>query len=172
MKNLIFFLFIILSNLSFSQVAKKYGITKDELTDFVVIEIPGKTKDEIYKKTVDWISKNFKNSKEVIQSQIAPDFIRFEGYSENFNGSSNALYVIEISFKDGKYKFDPTSFTIINGINKYDFFSNYKSFFKSDGSVKDRLLVTVNGVIDLFNGLNESLEKYVMDNQSPKKDDW
>lgn len=159
----------LISFFSFSQETE-FKTSQDYITDYLVTPCDSTTKEEIYKKTIAWISVNFKNSKEVIQSQIENEMIRIEGFTENFNGTSNALYTIEISFKDGKYKFDPLSFTIINGLNTFDYFTTYSSYFKKNGDVKERLKVTVNGVNDLFNGLNHNLKNYIIGKS--KKDDW
>lgn len=69
----------------------------------------------------------FKNTDAVIQAKVDNELLRVEGYSEKFNGVSDASFMIEISFRDGKYKFDPMEFTIINGINKFDLFSTCTS---------------------------------------------
>ncbi len=140
MKKIIYTLLMTASftNLCFSQDSL-FKVTGEGITDYIVTTCETKTQSEIYKKTIEWISFTFKNSNEVIQSQIENDMIRIEGFTESFNGTSNAKYIIEISFKEGKYKFDPIKFTIINGINKYDFFLTFSSYYKSDGTVKERL---------------------------------
>lgn len=172
MKSIISLLLLILSISGFSQDSL-FKITKEGITDYIVTTCETKPQSEIYKKTIEWISLTFKNSKEVIQSQIENDMIRIEGFTESFNGTSNATYLIEISFKEGKYKFDPVKFTIINGINKFDFFSTFSSYFKSDGTVKERLKDTVSGVENLINSLNTKLEQYILGIKSEtKKNDW
>lgn len=172
MKTTILLLPLILSISGFSQDSV-FKVTNEAITDYIVTSCETKTQNEMYKKTIEWISLTFKNSKEVIQSQIENDMIRIEGFTESFNGTSNATYLIEISFKEGKYKFDPVKFAIINGINKFDFFSTFSSYFKSDGSVKERLKDTVSGVENLINGLNIKLKEYILGIKSEtKKNDW
>jgi hypothetical protein len=172
MKNIILLLSLILSISGFSQDTS-FKVSKDGITDYIVTSCETKTQIEIYKKTIEWISLNFNNSKEVTQSQIENEMIRIEGFTESFNGTSNATYLIEISFKEGKYKFDPVKFTIINGINKFDFFSTFTSYFKSDGSVKERLKDTVTGVENLINSLNIKLKDHILGIKSETiKNDW
>lgn len=172
MKSIISLLLLILSISGFSQDSL-FTVTKEGITDYIVTTCETKTQSDIYKKTIEWISLTFKNSKEVIQSQIENDMIRIEGFTESFNGTSNASYLIEISFKEGKYKFNPVKFTIINGINKFDFFSTFSSYFKSDGTVKERLKVTVSGVENLINSLNTKLKQYILGIKSEtEKNDW
>jgi hypothetical protein len=168
MKSIILISLMTMSISGFSQDVS-FKVTSESITDFLITPCENKTQIEIYKKTIEWISITFKNSKQVIQSQIENDMIRIEGFTESFNGGpSSAVYLIEISFKEGKYKFDPLEFTIINGVNKFKFFPNFATYFKSDGSVKERLKDTVSGVEDTFNVLNLSLKEYIME----KKSDW
>lgn len=174
MKKIIYTLLMTASftNLCFSQDSL-FKVTGEGITDYIVTTCETKTQSEIYKKTIEWISFTFKNSNEVIQSQIENDMIRIEGFTESFNGTSNANYLIEISFKEGKYKFDPIKFTIINGINKYDFFLTFSSYYKSDGTVKERLKDTVSGVENLINSLNTKLKQHILGIKSEtKKNDW
>lgn len=172
MKSIILFLLLILTISGFSQ-DPIFKISKDGITDYIITPCETKTQSELFKKTIEWVSLTFKNSKEVIQSQIENDMIRIEGFAESFNGTSNATYLIEISFKEGKYKFDPVKFTIINGINKFDFFSTFSSYFKSDGNVKERLKDTISGVENVINSLNINLKEYILEIKSEiKKNDW
>jgi hypothetical protein len=170
MKKIIFLLILCVTNLSYSQETQ-FKITKDNFTDYVIIPCDGKIQSDLYKKTLDWIAKTYKNPKEVIKSQVENDFIRIEGFETGFNGSSNCNYMIEIYFKDGKIKFDPLSFTIINGINKFDLFSTYKSYFGNDGSVKSRLKPTIEGSENTFNSLIKSLNDFIITGNS-KNNDW
>ena len=91
----------------------EFKFSKEGFTDFVVTEVPGKTQSELYKKAIDWVAVTYKNPKEVIKAQIENDYIRITGVSDNlllFNAMGkkyySADYTIEISFKDGKYKFE------------------------------------------------------------------
>jgi hypothetical protein len=74
------------------------------MTDFIVTPVEGKNATEIYKKAIEWIKVTFKNPDKVILSTIENEFIRFEGVSDIIR--SKKKYQIEISIKDGEYKFD------------------------------------------------------------------
>lgn len=154
---------------SYSQDTK-FTITNEGITDYLVTNSDSKTQKEIYTKTMQWVALTFKNTDAVIQSNIENELVRIEGYSKKFNGVSDAEYLIEISFKEGKYKFDPLGFTIINGINKFDLFATYKTFFKKDGSVKNRVKVSIEGAENLLNGLNIDLKNNVMGDKKDKND--
>ena len=171
MKSIILLLLLVVSISGFSQDSI-FKVSKEGITDYIVTSCETKTQSEMYKKTIEWISLTFKNSKEVIQSQVENEMIRIEGFTESFNGYLDAMYLIEISFKEGKYKFDPIKFTMTKDMNKFDFFSTYPSYFKSDGSVKERLKITVSAVENLVNGLNIRLKEYILGIKSETKNDW
>jgi hypothetical protein len=57
----------------------EFKFAKEGFTDYVVGTVEGKTAQELYKKTLDWVSVTYKNPKEVIKAQIENDYIRIEG---------------------------------------------------------------------------------------------
>lgn len=69
MKKTILFFALLSSTIAFSQnvLPTKYEISKDGFTDFVVAEVTGKSKEEIYTKVLEWINKTYKNPKEVLK---------------------------------------------------------------------------------------------------------
>ena len=91
-----------------------FTITKAEgLRPFIIVKTENKTKEELYKKTIEWINKNYNKPSEVIKAQVENDYIRFQGVSKDKYCWTNMMsfcndirYEIEISFKDGKYKFE------------------------------------------------------------------
>lgn len=159
-----------ISIFSYSQETK-FTITNEAITDYLVTNCDTKTQNEIYAKTLQWIALTFKNTDAVIQAKVENELLRIEGYTEKFNGVSDASFMIEISFREGKYKFDPLEFTIINGINKFDLFSTHKTYFKNDGSVKSRVKETIEGAENIINGLNIDLKNHIM-GVKKDKDDW
>ncbi|MFA9290095.1 MAG: DUF4468 domain-containing protein [Solirubrobacteraceae bacterium] len=166
----------------------EFKFTKDGFTDFVVINVDGKTPSELYKKTIDWISFSYKNPKEVIKAQIENDYIRFEGFKPNtlcpkLLGMSYCLdvkYQIEVSFKEGKYKFDVTKLESYNKpsenrIGGYIEFplNNPTGFFKPNREVRPSFKSYPENLESTFNDLNKSLESFLKsDNIPTKKDDW
>ena len=171
MKKTLLMLLISVSFYSNAQGSEFTFNSKNGMTDYLVSECKGKTQSELYITTNEWIVKSFKNSNEVIQGQTEKEFIRIEGFTKNFNGAHDATYVVEISFKDGKYKFDPKSFIMTYGTNVFNLFETYPSYFKSDGSTKDRVKVTIDGATNLMNDLNKELKSFISDNEVIK-DTW
>ena len=164
-----------------------------ELRDFIVTPIEGKTAPEIYKKVIEWIKVTYKNPDKVILSTIENEYIRFEGFSETLN-SYNAMgqhyeptkYEIEITVKDGKYKFDLvnmqslTSRSSLSAGGWYDvkIFKTKMTkeelekpyVFKKDGTLKSSFKYT-NDIPTFFNNLNKSLFESIFSTVK-KTDGW
>jgi hypothetical protein len=163
-KSLIIILLLFINYLSNAQETS-FKFSKEGFTDFVVINIDGKTAPFLYKKTIDWVSLTYVNFKEVLKAQIENDYIRIEGINEG------CLYQIEISFKDGKYKFDLISYLHIAGrTNLLDM----NIWFDNNGNIKNQRLEKIIAKHELFlNGLNNSLANHIKNETSPsKKNDW
>lgn len=174
MKKLI--LFILITTLGYAQETK-FTFKKEGLTDYVVTEVPG-TQNEIYSKAINWIKENYKNPEEVIKMSIENEKVRFQGLKSNFNcmkamGStmcSDAIYTIEVSFKDGKYKFDAVELVITSGGKSFTPDLNDLSiYYKKNGELPKSSESVPASYENLFNDLNESLKQYV---SGTKKSDW
>lgn len=166
----------------------EFKLSKEGFTDYVVTEIPGKTQSDLYKKVMDWVSVTYKNPKEVIKAQIENDYIRIQGASSvlvvfNILGSKtyyDSRYQIEISLKDGKYKFDVIEIEFYTTPSKYgvggwsaltltpgDYLYNKKGEIRSNYKYFPELIPTY------FNQLNKELESFLKSDSIPsKKSDW
>jgi hypothetical protein len=193
MKKILFIL------LSFSSVATaqdaKFTFNSDRgMTDFVVANVEGKTAPEIYKKAIEWIKITYKNPDKVILSTIENEYIRFEGSSSSFYSINLGImgksyqqtkYQIEISVKDGRFKFDiigmenytsPSQYSnggwTENGLFNGNLTKEYleKSIYKKDGTLRSAWKY-INDVPEYFNDLIKSLIDYVMVSQK-KSDGW
>lgn len=183
MKKIILVLVLIVSQLSFGQ-EKEFTFTKDGFTDFVVTDCSGKTQAELYKKCMDWISVTYKNPKEVLKAQIENDYIRFEGSKDGLictNGFGvkscyNTKYQIEVSFKEGKYKFDIIDMKFYLGAQYgwIDFpLNGVKSYYDKNGIIKKMNKHYPEMIPPYFNDLNKSLNDFIVSNEIPsKKSDW
>lgn len=163
------------------------------MTDFVVTQVEGKTSAEIYKKAIEWIKVTYKNPDKVILSTIENEYIRFEGssntiYSITVLGAKTyypTKYEIEITIKDGKYKFDliamenllPANQYSIGGWNANPMFNSNlkkeileKAFYKKDGTLRSTQKDNIIGVPVYFNSLNKSLLESMT--ATVKKDDF
>jgi hypothetical protein len=167
---------------------KEFTISKAQgLTDFIVVTCEGKTKEELYKKAIEWINKNYNKPSEVIKAQVENDYIRFQGISAEeiycsnniVKVCSNIKYDIEISFKDGKYKFAVLGLENngkdLRGIPHWSElnFINSWTHFKKDGEVRKMYQDAINNISGYFNNLSKSLYDYVYNlNETAKKDNW
>ena len=192
MKKTILGLLMLVSFYSNAQETE-FTFTADKgMTDFIVTPAEGKTAPEIYKKAIDWIKVTFKNPDKVILSTIENEYVRFEGssetlYSYNSMGQHyfNTKYEIEISIKDGKYKFDLISMQILSDSNSIGaagwqdvkLFTSViskedleKGYFKKDGTLRS-VCKFANEVPTYFNNLNKSLSESIVSTVK-KSDSW
>ena len=165
-----------------------FTITKAEgLSPFIIVKTENKTKEELYKKTIEWINKNYNEPSEVIKAQVENDYIRFQGVSKDKYCWTNMMsfcndirYEIEISFKDGKYKFEVLNLehyhvTGASGIRswyKVDYKDSW-THFKKDGEVRKMYVDNIVQITSFFNGLSKNLYDYIYNqNETAKSNDW
>ena len=184
MKKIILGLLIVMSFYSNAQETEFTFTAEKGMTDFIVTPIESKTAPEIYKKVIEWIKVTYKNPNEVILSTIENEYLRFEGISDI--SKSKSKYQIEISIKDGKYKFDLISLQVYVGPNQMSIpvgWSNYyvnfntnstresrENMYKSDGSYKSWSKNTPE-IPQFFNELNKSLSESIVSTVK-KTDGW
>lgn len=184
MKNIVLLLVLSVTSFAFSQDTD-FKFTKDGLTDFVITPVNGKLKSDLYRKTLDWVSLTFKEPGEVIKATIENEYVRIEGFSKDLicysymgKRCGDTKYDIEISFKDGKYKFDVLSISEFNNMSKSIMWTNFEinntaSYFDKKGEVKSSYKFIVNMVPEHFNNLNLTLKDFLTnDAVASKKTDW
>lgn len=81
MKKIVLLLLFISGIMTAQESEFTFDSTKG-MTDFVVINVEGKTAPEIYKKVIEWIKITYKNPDKVILSTIDNEYVRFEGASD------------------------------------------------------------------------------------------
>ncbi|MCG8808478.1 DUF4468 domain-containing protein [Tenacibaculum finnmarkense] len=182
MKKIICLLTTLITISTFSQ-KKEFKFNKEGFTDYVVTQCEGRTESELYKKALDWVSVTYKNPKEVIKAQIENDYIKIEGSSNDlacFNiyghkGCNTSKYTIEISFKDGKYKFDVLGnirFLYSEGSWGSIRLDKTSKYYKKKGEIKRRYKYFPE-IANYFNKLNSELKSFLMSENIPsKKSDW
>lgn len=192
MKKLIFMV-VFISQFGFGQETEFTFDYQKGMTDYIVGTVENKTADEIYKKVIDWIKVTYKNPDKVILSTIDKEYVRFEGMSSSFYSIhapiigkmyQDTKYQIEISVKDGKYKFDiigmenylaPSQYNS-GGWNSNGLFNanltpdQLKGVYKKDGKLR-ATFKHIQDVPSYFNNLNKTLLEYISA-ESPAKGDW
>lgn len=182
----IFYIGLLISGICIGQETE-FKFTKDGFTDYVVVECKDKMANEIYKKTLDWVSKTYNNPKEVIKAQIEYDYIRIEGVSDNLSCINvlgkichDTKYQIEIHFKDGKYKFDIVEIQAYYAPSQYsaggwftEDFTKMDVYFNKKGEIRGRYKFYPETLPVYFNDLNKSLKEYILSDEiTSKKSDW
>lgn len=171
-------LFTLLTYLStYSQ--EKFNFDNNGLNDYLVLNFKNKTKSELYSKTINWIKETFKKPNEVINSKIENEKIFIEGISPSTlrigGGSSmNAKYRIEIAFKEGKLKFNPTRleyYTKEYGWNEIYINENAKRYYKKNGKVRGLYSNLITDIPNVFNNLSKDLENYI-NGKKKTEEDW
>lgn len=187
-------LFLFLTGIMSAQETEFTFDNSKGMTDFIVVNIESKSATEIYKKVIEWIKVTYKNPDKVILSTIENEYVRFEGSSSAvypvnvpLMGKSyqDTKYQIEISIKDGKYKFD------LIGMENYISPSQYsrggwtpntlfdknvdkeyleKFIYKKDGTLKSYYRYIMETPV-YFNDLNKSLVESITA-AVKKNDSW
>lgn len=157
----------------------EFKFAKDGLTDFVVTTYDGAAANT-YKYAQAWVKENAKKGYTIVSS-VENEKMTIQGNKENFlcskAGGTNVCtlgtFTIEISFKDGKYKFDavglsekPNNSSNVTVHNLNDF----SEYYDKDGSLKkykDDVPVAYEG---LFNGLNKDLVTFM--DKKKKAENW
>ena len=187
MKKILIILLVTVSYFSNAQESEFTFTHEKGMTDYIVTPVEGKTASETYKKTIEWIKLTYKNPEKVVLSTIDNEFIRFEGTSEKLYsyGGMGQMYVptkyqIEISIKDGKYKFDLVGIQeLVSGnwreiivfnskMSKEDLEKAY--VFKKDGTLRSSFKFA-NEVPTYFNELNTSLSESITSTVK-QKNEW
>jgi hypothetical protein len=181
------FVNILICSFSFGQNIE-FTMSKEGFTDYVVTQCEGKSQSEIYKKTLDWLNVTYKNPKEVLKANLENDYVRFEGSSPSLVCLSslgmktcyNTKYQIEVSFKEGKYKFDIIEIQYYVNSSQYSpgGWSQFpmvgmEYYYNKKGEIKSTFKNFPEFIPPYFNDLNKSLHDFVMSNEIPsKKQDW
>ena len=193
MKKILMLMLFISGVLNAQETEFTFDSTKG-MTDFIVVNVEGKTAPEIYKKVIEWIKLTYKNPDKVILSTIDNEYVRFEGASGSFYSINIPLmgksyqetkYQIEISVKEGKYKFDiigmenylaPSQYSRGGWSNNVLFNGNLdkeyleKTIYKKDGTLRSTWK-NINDVPLYFNDLNKSLLESITTSVK-KNDGW
>ncbi len=157
----------------------QFKFAKEGLTDFIVTTYEGSAKDT-YNLVLVWVKENAKKGY-VITSSVENDKLTIQGGKENFlcskaggtNVCTYATFTIEISFKEGKFKFDAVGLTEkpnnATTIVTHDF-NDFSEYYNKDGSLKKYKDDVPAAYESLFNELNKSLVAFM--DKKKKADGW
>tara|TARA_B110000967_G_C18571761_1_gene405218 strand:+ start:110 stop:637 length:528 start_codon:yes stop_codon:yes gene_type:complete len=153
-----------------SEHPEKFEYSEDGINNYVVTKVEGKTVKNIYAKTEKWIKETYKNPDKVLKMKIENEKVRINGIASDLlfvkKMGFPLDYVIEISIKESRYKFDLISLKTTESGTDYKKIPNFKTnkkLVKNFGESPQR-------IENYFNSLNESLKNYILEKK--KKDDW
>lgn len=156
-----------------------FKFSKEGLTDFIVTNYEGSAKDT-YARAQAWVKDNAKKGYK-ITSFSENEKMTVEGVKDNFLCSkaggttvcSAGTFTIEITFKDGKYKFaaiglseKPNNSTNVIAHDLNDF----SEYYDKDGSLKKYKDDVPAAYENLFNDLNKSLMVFM--DKKKKEENW
>jgi hypothetical protein len=172
MKKSIILLYILITSICNGQTndkikADNFEYTEIGLNDYVITEIEGMTKEEIYNKALNWIKESYKNPEVVLKMKIENEKLRIEAIAIDLlkvkGFSSNLSYIIEISFRDNKYRFELSSLLYENTVD-------YKKIpnFKTDKKMLKNFGNTPIDIENYFNRLNQGMKDYIIGKSEDK----
>ncbi|SFT72959.1 protein of unknown function [Chryseobacterium formosense] len=130
-KKILFFLLLVVSFLVSAQkmVLLPTGLMDAENVEvrknYIVLNIANKTSKQLYDESIKFINKNYKNPDEVIKGKTEGEYLKFVTYAPHFINVKNGLakvpfnveYTTELSFKDGRVKYEIIDLRIFNDSN-------------------------------------------------------
>jgi hypothetical protein len=172
MKKSIILLYILITSICNGQTndkikADNFEYTEIGLNDYVITEIEGMTKEEIYNKALNWVKETYKNPEVVLKMKIENEKLRIEAIAIDLlkvkGFSSNLSYIIEISFRDNKYRFELSSLLYENTVD-------YKKIpnFKTDKKMLKNFGNTPIDIENYFNRLNQGMKDYIIGKSEDK----
>lgn len=177
MKKLILGLFLFFNLFSYSQELPNLKLTPNGVEAIVVIT-DGLNASDLYKKALNWVQETYKNPDKVLKAKIENEKIRIDGFANNawwykslgIRNSYDMEYSLEISFKDGKYRFEYTIGQFFADGQKvlYDF----TTFFKKTGEVRSAYSDAVPSLEETMNSLSLNFYEYVTGKSKKNDDKW
>jgi len=174
---------------------------KNKITDYLVVEVDSINKDELFKLTANWIKK-FYSPSEVKSTKIDGLSIKFEANKKDFIKGKIAKYVIEVEFKDGRYKINPISLKYYIPKSEYFITQNwgwipisttqklesggyyiplpindelqFKNFYNSQNKLRHKFRFFPSSIEITFNEIHHSLYDYILENRKggKSKNEW
>jgi hypothetical protein len=163
-------LFFIIPFLGLSQEIKYDNDYK--LTDYIIVDVKG-SKNELYKKALDWVNKFYKNPEKVMTVNTENELIKINGacvdclvMSVIGTKYTNTLrYIITLEFKNDKYKFEISSVTFENADDLKD---GKSVMLKKNGKLKSTFKKYPEAIEKELNHIFNNLKEFTI----TKKEDW
>jgi len=179
MKKLILLSMIFFCSFSYGQ---KFILTPNGLRDslnieksYVVINVEGKTAKQLYDNALKFINKSYKNPSEVIKGNTESEYLKFVTHDPDFLTLKSlgmtliwgGSYTTELSFKDGKVKYEIINLEMRDEINGTGTFPLKGGIFKNDGTVRKK---DAKSQVEL--NMNFQLKSLIVALAGTKTDNW
>ncbi|WP_242156862.1 DUF4468 domain-containing protein [Aestuariivivens sediminis] len=160
----------------------------EEPITYKLVKIDGLSQGQLYNGTTEWIEKTIISPDEVIKKSLDIEKVRFQGIKEDLFevaavfGSYffDGRYTIEVTFKDGEYKFEPISLEryIHSDLRDLRFkgrwlpisLDNPDYLYNRKGKLRKHSRNLPEAINGLFNSLNRDLKAYLTGVAKEKKD--
>ncbi len=168
-----------------AQAPTKFELTPAGFTDFVVSDVPGKQKPALYKSTLDWVQATFKKE-DAIKAKAEAEKVVFEGTGKvvSIDGALKltyeSRYQVEVSFKDGKYKFDLLKLEYFTERTQHGpggwreiQLTDVTNYYTKQGTLRPANKYFPE-IADYFNKINDDLKKFIESGATvpTQKSDW
>lgn len=138
----------------------------EDMTYQKVIELQGKTKDQIFEKSKQWIASTFKSAKAVIEYEnkqegtiIGNGSMDRPISSINIQSGSLITYNMREDIKDNKVRLTFEKFTAIVP-------PNYNNIYSTPGGIYDIRQADLDGMRGNFDAMSENLKQYILSNNN------
>lgn len=170
---------LLISCTAFAQ--EKFTISKGEgFTDYIVYEVPSLSAEELKSKTLEFIESKRQTENDAIIKQsensvtfnhFVPGGISYEmGYGMNMSYDVEVL--VEVSFKDGRYKYVLINAYWSKNAEKKAFTSaEMDNMFRSNGKLKKHGEGFIHGLENSVNGFAIELYNH-LNGKTTTKSDW
>lgn len=164
------------SLVSFGQNVPEMKLSKEGFQP-VVVEVPNKTKEEIYKSLNEFLQLNYKNPEKVQKGNIENEYIRWEGFKEKawsyktigITQQYDMAYTIEIDVKDNRYRYSYTVTDFYSNGQKPLFFLN--AMFNKEGQPRKVYSESVKMIEEGAEDLNQQMLDYIVKGNQ-RNSDW
>ena len=176
MKASLLTLLILIFTMSVNAQDTDFKLLEEGLTDYIVVQVDSLKSSNQYSKCIEWIGKTYRDPSEVIKSKVENTSVRIEGVVEGLikagGVSFDTRYQVEISFRDGRFKFDVLNletYSVQMGWTQFPV-GEWREYFKN-GQLK-RSWINLGDIPLYFNNLSSSLKKYILEVSSPENEKW
>jgi len=148
-----------------------------KLTGQLITELKGKTAEQIYKKSEEWIAYTFTNTESVTQAKLESKMLRLIGVSQSALGplmgfNFDLFYQIQIDIKEGRIRFTVTELKQVSQSSPYTKIALELMYKKGKLKKNKRFIKLKNQIDETLSSIQQSLISHIIGKEKILKDDW